>query len=97
MWYEKERLVLLPSPAGTRLRRGAIAIAAGCMLWKAIFIQVADVPDLLQDPAAVGTRDMENADRGVGDLPANRGRLIGVPAEFLYDFFMGDHDHPLTC
>ena len=54
-------------------------------------------PDLLQDPVAIGTGDMENADRSVGDLPATRAHRTCVPADFLYDFFMGDHDHPLTC
>ena len=77
--------------------RDATAIDTRGMTWKAIFVEVAYVPDLLQNPVAIGTGDMENADRSVGDLPATRARRIGVPADFLYDFFMGDHDHPLTC
>ena len=38
MWYEQERP---RRPAGTRLRRGATAIAARCMLWKVVFVEVA--------------------------------------------------------
>jgi hypothetical protein len=37
-------------------------VTARSTLWGAIISEVVDVPDRLQDPAAVRTRDMDNAD-----------------------------------
>lgn len=37
-------------------------VTARSTLWGAIISEVVDVPDRLQDPAAIRTRDMDNAD-----------------------------------
>ena len=57
---------------------------------------MADVAEPREDPLPVDTGDVEDVERGVGDVPANRAAGgISVPAELHCRRVVRDHDHPL--
>ena len=47
-------------------------VAAECTFWSAVSVEVAHVADTDEDPLPGNTGDVEDVQRGVGDVPANR-------------------------
>jgi hypothetical protein len=83
-----------------RLRRGPVAPERALQeaVSVSVSLEMADVPAPLERPLPGGGGDAEDAERGVGDVPADAAaRRVGVPAELQYRCAVGDHHHPLPC
>lgn len=65
-----------------RLRRGPVAPERALQEAVSVSLEMADVPKPLERPLPGGGGDAEDAERGVGDVPADAAaRWVGVPAE----------------
>lgn len=84
----------------TALRRGPVAPERALQeaVSVSVSLEMADVPAPIERPLPGGGGDAEDAERGVGDVPADAAaRWVGVPAELQYRCAVGDHHHPLPC